>query len=86
MLQKAKDYLRLNKNEGYVKGFIRGGMSSVADLFIAQMQDHLGLGSKARINTPGTSEGNWRWRMKEGAADEKLAADIRKMTELYGRC
>ena len=39
----AKAYLGLNEEEGYIRGMIRGGMSSVADLFVAQMQDCLGL-------------------------------------------
>ncbi len=32
-------------------------------------QDLLSLGSEARLNTPGTAEGNWRWRFREGALD-----------------
>jgi 4-alpha-glucanotransferase len=32
---------------------------------IAPLQDFLGLGSEARLNTPGTSNGNWRWRVRE---------------------
>ena len=39
--------------EGFHWGMIRGGQSSVADLFIAQMQDYLGLGADSRMNTPG---------------------------------
>jgi 4-alpha-glucanotransferase len=27
------------------------------------MQDFLGLGSEARLNTPGTAGNNWRWRL-----------------------
>ena len=38
-LNKAVDYLGLDENEGYVWGMLRGGMGSVADLFITQMQD-----------------------------------------------
>jgi len=37
---------------------------SDAKWVIVPFQDLLGLGSKARMNTPGTSEGNWEWRMK----------------------
>ena len=36
--------------------------SSRATLAVAPMQDYLGLGSKARLNTPGTTQNNWRWR------------------------
>ena len=37
--------------------------STDAYLAIAPMQDYLGLGSKARINTPGIAGENWRWRV-----------------------
>ena len=83
--QQAKNYLGLNQSEGYAWGVIRAGMGSVADLFIAQMQDYLGLGATARINTPGTTENNWLWRMQKGAADKKLAQKIAALTAMYER-
>ncbi len=42
---------------------IRAAFSTDAPLAIAPMQDYLGLGSEARLNVPGTSGGNWRWRV-----------------------
>ena len=81
----AKRYMALNEEEGLVRGVIRTGMGSVADLFIVQMQDWLGLDDKARINSPGIPAGNWTWRMKPGAASEALAEEILNMTKLYGR-
>lgn len=39
--------------------------TSVADYAIVPAQDLLGLGSDARMNTPGTSVGNWNWRLNE---------------------
>ena len=83
--QQAKNYLGLNQSEGYAWGVIRAGMGSVADLFIAQMQDYLGLGATARINTPGTTENNWLWRMQKGAANKKLAQKIAALTVMYER-
>ena len=41
----ARKYLGLNEAEGFHWGMIRGGMSSVADTFVVQMQDCLGLGA-----------------------------------------
>ena len=82
----AKAYLGLNDEEGYIWGVIRGGMSSVSRLFIAQMQDYLELGGEARMNFPGTlSSANWTWRAVEGFDSDRLAKKIRKMTGLYGR-
>ena len=84
-LDKARAYLGLNKEEGLVWGILRGGISSVADLFVAQMQDYLELGTEARMNTPGTVGGNWEWRLSPGQANAALAKRIAAMTELYGR-
>ena len=42
---------------------IRHAYRSVSQLVIILGQDLLSLGSEARFNTPGTSHGNWNWRM-----------------------
>lgn len=42
---------------------IRLAFSSNSTLAMAPMQDYLGLGSEARLNVPGTTMNNWRWRM-----------------------
>lgn len=82
----AKKYLKLDQEEGYHWGFIRGVISSVSVLAIAPMQDYLGLGSEARMNTPSTLGGtNWRWRMASGAASVELAEKIAELTHRYAR-
>lgn len=81
----AIKYLGLNDEEGFNWGIIRGGMSSVSDLFVAQMQDYLELGAEARINTPGILGGNWQWRMEKGKATKALAKKIAYITKIYGR-
>ena len=81
----AKKYLGLNEEEGFHYGVIRGGMSSVAKLFVAQMQDWLCLGQHNRMNTPGKATGNWEWRMLSGEDSKALARKIADMTGLYGR-
>lgn len=81
----AKDYLRLTEEEGYHWGMMRGAWSSVADLAVVQMQDVLGIGSEGRVNTPSTVGQNWKWRMKKGAATDKLAARLRRQMEIYRR-
>ena len=65
--------------------FIRLALASVADLCIIPLQDYLGLGSEARINTPSTLGNNWRWRMTQGCLTKELADQIRELTTLYGR-
>ena len=81
----AKRYLGLNPAEGFNMGLMRGGMGSVARLFVAQIQDWLNLGAEARINTPGTPEGNWQWRLTAERLTPALTKKIADMTELYGR-
>ena len=65
---------------------IGAAMASVCELCIIPMQDILGLGSEARMNTPGTPEGNWRWRMNSGDFSCEIQEKMRKMSETFGRC
>jgi 4-alpha-glucanotransferase len=81
----AAEYLRLNKREGYVEGFIKSALASVADTVILTMQDLLSLGSEARMNTPSTVGQNWRWRASENDINDDLCKRIRSLTEKYGR-
>ncbi|MEE4219364.1 MAG: 4-alpha-glucanotransferase [Xanthomonadales bacterium] len=64
---------------------VKLAFSSNANLAVAPMQDFLGLGSEARINTPGTTKDNWRWRMKEGDIDASLAAGVAAMVQSASR-
>ena len=81
----AVQYLGLNEEEGFHWGVLRGGMSSVAELFVAQMQDYLGLGAESRINTPGEPAGNWQWRLHPGQLTAALSRRMAHMARLYGR-
>jgi len=58
------------------KDMIRLAFNSQARLAIAPMQDFLGLGSQARLNIPGTTLNNWRWRVSE----EQLSPEFCKTT------
>ena len=81
----ARKYLGLSEAEGFLWGMIRGGMSSVADTFVVQMQDCLGLGAEGRMNTPGILGGNWQWRLLPGEASPALAKKLLQYARLYGR-
>lgn len=86
-LARARAYLGLNDREGEIWGVIRGGMASVAQLFVAQMQDYLELGRESRMNLPGTcSPEHWAWRVGAQACSPELARRIRAVTRRYGRC
>ena len=60
-------------------------LSSRAELAIVQAQDILGLGSEARMNSPGTIEGNWSWRLRPGQLTKRHAARLREATAAAGR-
>jgi 4-alpha-glucanotransferase len=84
-IEMAVRYLGLNDQEGFHWGILRGGMSSVADLFVAQMQDYLGLGAGSRMNVPGILGGNWQWRMKQGQLNAAFSEKLAEMVRIYGR-
>jgi 4-alpha-glucanotransferase len=63
----------------------RGVLASVADLAIIPLQDVLGLGTEARMNLPGTSKGNWRWRFQRGALTSDHAKRLQDMVLMYDR-
>jgi 4-alpha-glucanotransferase len=67
------------------RALIRAVMASAAETTIFPMQDVLGLGDEARMNTPGTPRGNWGWRMRGEALGDELATELRVMTETYDR-
>jgi 4-alpha-glucanotransferase len=67
------------------RDMIRCALASVARYAIFPLQDLLGLGAEACMNRPGTEEGNWTWRFREDLLSSRLAAELRGLTELYGR-
>jgi 4-alpha-glucanotransferase len=59
---------------------IRLAFSSPARVAMVQMQDVLGLGSEARMNTPGRSSGAWKWRL-DRMPGKDVARRLRAATE-----
>jgi 4-alpha-glucanotransferase len=69
-----------------VRALIRLALASRARTAIVTAQDLLGLGSEARMNTPGVEGGtNWTWRLEPGALTPALAGRLRAWTEASGR-
>jgi len=64
---------------------VRSAFSTDARLAIAPMQDYLQLGSEARINTPGTSANNWRWRLSVTQLSDELCDNVAKAVKESGR-
>ena len=67
------------------RALVRAALGSVARLAIVPLQDLLGLGSAARLNTPGTRTGNWHWRLPPQALDAGRAAELARLNAAYGR-
>ena len=81
----AKEYLRLNKEEGYNWGTMKAVWGCVGDMAIVPMQDILGIGSEGRMNTPSTLGMNWKWRAVDGQITSALAKKVCKNMEIYCR-
>jgi 4-alpha-glucanotransferase len=55
--------------------------SSVAALAMAPLQDLLNLGDEARMNVPGRTDGNWRWRFTEEMLSDEAFERVRGLTK-----
>lgn len=82
---KRVDYF-LNVASGNMpEGLVRAALGSVGRLAILPAQDLLGLGSEARVNTPGTTTGNWSWRLPANSLTPELAGHYARLNYIYGR-
>jgi len=88
----AADHDRLNAecylgccDDGIHWAFIRAAQTSVADLALIPLQDVLGLGSEARMNTPSLDGGNWKWRLAPGQLTPELTAKLAHLAEVTDR-
>jgi 4-alpha-glucanotransferase len=77
-------HLGLDPNEPHWS-LIGRALASRCRLALLPLQDVLGLGSEARMNRPGTTSGNWCWRMQPGALTGELAARLRAATKAAKR-
>lgn len=80
----AADYLNFTGND-ISWNFIRSALSSAALIAIIPLQDILGLGSEARMNTPGTPSGNWQWRFRQRDLKQRMQKKLHDLTKLYKR-
>lgn len=65
--------------------FIRSLYRSDAGASILPVQDLLGLGSEARMNTPGIPSGSWGWRLTDTAALASALAELHTLTRETNR-
>lgn len=84
----ARDYLGLPENvsdQEFTRAMISRLWESPAVFTLAPMQDFLGLGTEARMNYPGTTSGNWQWRMGAEALDPSLADWLKELNRTTRR-
>ena len=72
-------------DDGIHWAFIRAAQTSAAEFALIPMQDVLGLGSEARMNTPSLHGGNWKWRLAPGQFTPELAAKLAQLAEVTDR-
>ncbi|MDR0993468.1 MAG: 4-alpha-glucanotransferase [Verrucomicrobiota bacterium] len=78
------DYLRTDGHE-INWDLIRLGAQSNADTFVVPLQDLIGLGSEARMNTPGVASGNWQWRFRWEQLNDAIRDRFAHITRSTGR-
>jgi 4-alpha-glucanotransferase len=83
----ARAYLYggFSSDEPFHWAMVRALWASVANTAIVPVQDLLGLGPEARMNRPGIAEGNWTFRLSQGALTPALASQLHALTATYAR-
>jgi 4-alpha-glucanotransferase len=71
--------------DGINWAFIRAAQASVASFSVVPLQDVLGLGSEARLNTPSVKTGNYLWRYQPGSLTRDLAERLANLAEVTDR-
>lgn len=82
--ERVRRYLNVHE-KNIPKALMRAALASVGNLAILTLQDILGLGPEARMNTPGVAKGNWQWRFSWEQVPEGTEEYLRDLMDLYGR-
>ncbi len=79
------DYLGMDSHQAMPFILVRLALASVANLAILPMQDLLELDTEHRMNTPGTTTGNWSWRFTWDQVEPSAGRRLRHAIELFRR-
>ena len=83
--QQARTYLGLTKDGDLYNRSLRMLMASVARRVVTPLQDVIGAGSPARMNTPGRATGNWAWRYTSDQLTPEALEHLGTLTKTFGR-
>lgn len=84
--QKRRVYEYLGHSQTEMPYTLLGtAFASVANLAIVPMQDVLWLDGAHRMNTPGTTEGNWHWRFAWDQLTDHYVGRLKHLVYLFGR-
>jgi len=72
-------------DDGIHWSMIRAAETAPASLSVIPLQDVLGLGSEARMNTPSLDGGNWQWRFAAAQLGPQFSAKLAQLAELTDR-
>lgn len=84
-LRRVESYFGTTRDVEVVDGAIRALLESPANTVIFPLQDLLHLDETHRMNRPGTTVGNWTWRLEPGQLSPALADRWRELAEATGR-
>jgi len=85
-LRRVHAYLGTEDETEVAHAAIRAVSASPANTVIFPLQDVLNLDGKHRMNTPGTTQGNWVWRLKDGHLDASASERLRDLAMVTDRC
>lgn len=83
--EKVIRYAKVTDEKEIHWNLIELGLGTIAAYAICPLQDVLGCGADARMNTPGKASGNWSWRYKSDDLTSEIAKRLKELTILYGR-
>lgn len=78
-------YLGLNHRDEFHWQLIGLALSSIANLAIFPIQDILGYAGKFRMNTPGKTDNNWRWKLTPGRLTPGIIHRLKDLCVMYNR-
>ncbi len=80
-----KDYMDVDSDSDFHWKLIKQAYRTVANLVITPVQDILGYGQEFRMNKPGTTKGNWGWKLTSSCITQSTAQKLHHIGKLYKR-